>query len=1723
MLTSTADPVPGVFNTGVDAAGNSLVAGAVDPHWKLVSSADTRSSGPNVFVVNSGFPFPAWFSDSPSSGWIAPMADQTTGNAAGNYTYRLAFGLGGFDPATATLTVRAAFDNQGMAVLLNGLDTGVKFVSNGAANYQQFSPNFTINKGFVAGVNTLDIVVSNWSNVANPTGFRAEVSATAALQDSPPVFTVQPQDANAVYKKSLSLSATVSGSVPLYYQWFHDGVSYSGATNSQWTLAAAGITDAGRYWIVASNVFGVATSRVASVTVRAPNPAERTYEPPGPSSRASGIAITEIMYHPGIRADGKDLEFIELYNSNPFFEDLSGWQLAGDIGYTFPSNSILAGNAYLVVAAKPADMASAYGLTNVTGPYSKHLSNGTGSVRLVKRSGGVVLNVAYSDHAPWPAAADGAGPSLVLARPSYGEGDARAWAASARRGGSPGGPDPVPGGLFGQLVINEVLANPPPGFPQYIEVRNNGIMPANLSGCVLQDASGARSSTVPPDSVLASGDVAVFTDSQLGFHLNPSGDAIFLADSSMTQILDGVRFDGQLSGLPWGRFPVGAPAFQLLSAATAGAANSPPFASDIIINEIGYNPLAGGNDAEFVELFNRGLSGVELTGWTLQGEVGFNFPSGTYLPAGGYLVVARNIAWLAASNPPPASSILLGNYTGKLANGGGHLALARPEVVVLNDPVSGLPVTNSFPAVVNEVTYLSGGLWGDWSGGGGSTLELTDFRADGRLAENWSASDETAKALWTMIEYTGVLDMPHPSIPAADQVQIMLLGAGEALVDDVEVLVDGSNRVTNGTFEGGVGGWLLQGTHRLSHWESGEGYQSGHSLHLVATDRGENEANRVASDLSSTIPVGVTATIRARVRWLAGHPEILVRLRNGALEASGSLPMPANLGTPGRRNSRWVSNAPPVISETTHWPVLPAGGETVRVTARVTDSDGLSSVLLRYRIDPSSSFQSIPMVDDGSGPDEYAGDGIFTATLPSQPTGVLVAFHIVAADGSPIPASTTYPPSAPTHECLVRFGEVPSGNAYGTYRLWLTAATHQYWSDREKFSNEDVDATFVYGTNRVVYRAGSRYSGSPYSAIYYTTPTGALCGYNIDFPATEPFLGTTGVVLDWPIRDDTDQREQIMFWFLEQYGLPNMYRRYINLDVNGVHRGSIYDDVQQPGGEVVNEWFSSNNQGNLWKTDCWNESTDQAVQDEPCVLNSLQNYVSGGVKKVSRYRWSWRPRSSGSSANDYSTLFSLVDLANTNSQYAANMQAGIDIDQWMRTFAMNDLGSYWDAFGNFNSKNTFLYLPANDKWKLICWDMDVGMGVVRDPPDAPLFEYSDPTFDRIYGTPALVRPYWAALQEALNGFFQLQYINPILDAKFAAFQANGIGLNSPADIKTWITQRREFLLKQFTAVDTTFAITSNGGRDFTSTNESVTLAGRAPVTVASVKINGITTPVNWDSVTNWSVVVRLLSGTNDFEITGYDRLGNAIPGSSGTIRISYAGAVEPIAAIRINEWMASNQTAVVDPASNSYDDWFELYNAGTSTVDLTGFSLSNSQTTPGKFVIPPGFSVAPKGFLMVWANNHPEQSVPGVALHVNFKLSKAGAEIALFDPLGRLVDSVLFGPQVADISEGRWGDGELGGSFVLSAPSPGSPNLEPPPGTVTFGLHASPGNAPGLVVIGWEGLAGRQYQIQFRGQLAGDTWRALGDPIPSGGGQISFTDTLSAADSARFYRIVLLP
>src|SRR3954469_11420661 len=69
-------------------------------------------------------------------------------------------------------------------------------------------------------------------------------------------------------------------------------------------------------------------------------------EPLGPCSRKTGLVISEILYNPRETTNNLSLEFLELYNSNPYPEDISGYHLQGLFNFIFPSDSVMAAKGF---------------------------------------------------------------------------------------------------------------------------------------------------------------------------------------------------------------------------------------------------------------------------------------------------------------------------------------------------------------------------------------------------------------------------------------------------------------------------------------------------------------------------------------------------------------------------------------------------------------------------------------------------------------------------------------------------------------------------------------------------------------------------------------------------------------------------------------------------------------------------------------------------------------------------------------------------------------------------------------------------------------------------------------------------------------------------------------------------------------------------------------------------------------------------------------------------------------------------------------------------------------------------------------------------------------------------------------------------------------------------------------------------------------------------------
>ncbi len=1236
-----------------------------------------------------------------------------------------------------------------------------------------------------------------------------------------------------------------------------------------------------------------------------------TTEPLGPSNRRTGLAFTEIMYHPAPRTDGRSIEFIELYNSNPFYEVLSGYRISGDVDYIFPPGTILEGGAFLVIARNPADLQAVYGISNAIGPYANNLSNSKGTVRLRNRADAILLEVNYDSKPPWPVAADSAGHSLVLARPSYSEDNVKAWAQSDAIGGSPGLVDGVGFAPLRNVVINEFLAHTDLPEVDYVELYNHSTVPVDLSGCWLSDDPGTNKFRIPNGTTIGPTGFVYFTETALGFALSSAGEAIYLVNSNRTRVVDCISFEGQENGFAIGRYPDGAPRFSRLAAKTPGAPNAPLRLENVVINEIMFHPVTEDENDEFVELYNRSASPINLAGWSFTDGIDFTFPANTVIPANGYRVVARNAAHLLGNYSNLNTGNTVGNFSGGLNNSGERLALSMPDYNLTTN--GGVVKTNVFYIVVDEMTYGKGGRWGTWADGGGSSLELTDSRSDNRLPSNWADSDETAKSTWTTISASGTLDNADGSSSLNNSLQIYLMDSGECLVDSVSLTIaDSGNLVTNSDFEStSINNWVFQGDHMFSRIES-PGYSGSKSLHIIAHNRGDPVANRIYTLLDQNYTTNVAGTISAKVKWLRGRPEILIRLRGNHLDLPGVMTIPKNLGTPGARNSRYVANAGPAITDVIHNPVLPAANQPVTVTLRVHDPDGIASVQLVYRVDPFGSPVTVTMVDNGTAGDTVARDGVYSGTIPGQANDALVAFYVQATDGFSPAATTRFPTDAPAHECLVHFGD---SQPFGAY------------------------------------------------ADLLDTPDGTNCDYYIEVPSDDKFLNTTSFTLQTPGnfgRDATGQNEQTAYWMAKELGLPYLYRRSVNVFFNGLHRGFIYEDTQQPNSDYDVEFYPADVDGDLYKVQYDFETTDDTVGHSTAPASLRIFTTTGGVKKLARYRETFTKRAVEGSPYNYTNLLKLVDVINTSANgdgYVADVFPAVDIKEWMGVFALERMWNNTDLYGNQKQsgnpggQNAYIYKPDGDSWKFLMWDVDFCFSSL---PTDYLFNFTDPPISNLCAQPAVLRMYWQALEDAAVGPWTPANAFPAIEARYNGYLANGISASPPTAMKNFISVRRDYVLWLLSQNRADFAITSNDGNSFTSSSTLATLSGTASVSVRTITINGVAYPLSWASITNWSVQLPLASQTNLFVIQAYDAQGHAISNATRSITVYFNGPVS-----RPEDSLVINEIMYRPAVSNA--SYVEIYNRSTNTT----FNLFNYRLHGVDFNFSPGTILQPQSFLVV--------------------------------------------------------------------------------------------------------------------------------------------------------------
>ena len=1100
----------------------------------------------------------------------------------------------------------------------------------------------------------------------------------------------------------------------------------------------------------------------------------------------------------------------------------------------------------------------------------------------------------------------------------------------------------------------------------------------------------------------------------------------------------------------------------------------------------------------WVEIFNRSSNAVSLAGWRLDEGIDYRFASNKTIAPGGYLVVAKDEAFMQALHP---GLDVVGPFTNKLGRSSDYFVLKDPD----NNPA-------------DAVRFFSGGRWPEYADAGGSSLELRDPHADNTAAEAWAASDESSRGQWQTFTWRGVSAPGQATEPVLwhEFALCVLDGAGEVLLDDVSIIETPATTpkqlLENRGFNGGsTTHWRFMGNHRRSRVEPEPGNPGNFVLHLIASGAGEYQGNQIETTLTNNVAIvdGREYEISFRARWLAGKSKLNARLYFNRLARTFDLAVPARSGTPGAVNSRFAANIGPTFSDLSHSPVVPAAGLPVTVSVAASDPDGIASMTLRYSIN-GGAWQSVPMTADASTLQRFNG------TLPGQPAASIVQFFVEGADTPG--ASATFPAGGTNSRALYAVQDNAAiANGAHNLRLVMTPADATLiHTGTNTLSNELLGATVIYDEREATYDVGVRLKGS------FVGRNVDRVGFHLQFPEDRPFRGVHHIVsVDRSQHAVVGGVGEIVVKHVAQHagGIPSMLddiARFIHSASPGYNSAATL----RPTG-FDNDWldaqFSRGSDGEMFEIEVlrWHTTTVDGNPESPKNVGGGNGYANLEVQDYGdapdSYRW-FLLKANNRTEDDFTRGIAWSKaLALTGASFDAQAAQVMDVEQWLRVLAFESLVGTGDAYftgANIHNFRVFVR-PEDGRVIYMPWDWDSAFqrstsgSLVGGGNIAKL----------VNNTAHNHRQYLCHLNDIIASTYNGAYLSRWTTHYGALAQQD---LSS---VLNYVNARASYVLGQLPTA--TFAITNNGGFNFTVTNGAVTLSGTAPLTVNTILVNGFAYPITWISDTVWRITLPLYAGTNTLDLAALDKNGRALTNALDSIVVTNTGPAGLLPVV-VNEWMADNAGpyGVADPADGLFQDWFELFNPNPIPVNLGGHFLTDNLDVPAKWRVPTNTLISAGGFLLVWADKDTNQnSIAGgtnVDLHADFNLSGGGEAIGLFAPDGATpVATVAFGPQSQNISQGRFPNGDTNAVHSMTNWTPRAANSL----TISLAFTAISIDAS-VVTLTWTALPGRAYRVEFKDTLDAPDWTQLGSSVVASASTASTADP-TATGTQRFYRVLL--
>lgn len=574
------------------------------------------------------------------------------------------------------------------------------------------------------------------------------------------------------------------------------------------------------------------------------------------------------------------------------------------------------------------------------------------------------------------------------------------------------------------------------------------------------------------------------------------------------------------------------------------------------------------------------------------------------------------------------------------------------------------------------------------------------------------------------------------------------------------------------------------------------------------------------------------------------------------------------------------------------------------------------------------------------------------------------------------------------------------------------------------------------------------------------------------------FYGVDKLNLNGEHNDPSIIRSKLCFDHFQTIGMKASRANHVEVYINGRYYG-LYISVEHIDDEFVKKNFA-NDKGNLWK--CLYPADLTYLGSDPNIYKNLNSNGRPVYELMTN-----------ESTADFSKLVYLISTLNNTpaNTLADSLESIIEVPEVLKYFSMNILFGEWDDYWSLMNNYYLCHEPTRDIFTLIPYDYDNTFGIDwfninwtnANPYNFPkVVSGYRPLAERLIQNAQYKNLYthflefyrqnvyllnnWENRIDSIKNMITTSALSDSFRTLDYGFDANDF-LNSYSAL-SYNNQHVKYGLKQFinlrnsslpsqlsyqnakpivykidyypktiSPTDSIYVYASvfdNDGLSEVSIHFQET--GAASTQIYQMNFSPVQNTKKVEESDRWIGVIPPLGAgkSGKFFVYAKDNQNEfQLYPRKKAIEIRTQQIITND--IVINEFMADNAATIPDPAGE-FEDWIELYNPTSNTINLTGRYLTDKKDNLTKYKFTqPNLSLNPGAYLLIWCDEQGSQQ----GIHTNFKLSKSGEFIALVDSDGiSIIDSITFGQQTTDISMGRLPDGA--NNWIFMTPTPGATN-----------------------------------------------------------------------------------